>query len=84
MRYVSRIRHLWFAVAAAVILSSCAQWPPPAKLGNSVAHNRAVHIINPDPHWGTAPPDLNGERASLLMRRYAGQAVLQPEEVTTQ
>jgi hypothetical protein len=84
MRDVSKTHHLWFAAAAAVILSSCAQWPPPAKLGNSAAHNSAVHIINPDPHWSTAPPDLDGERASLLMRRYAGQAVLQPEEVTTQ
>ena len=84
MRFVSKTRPVWITAAAAVTLFGCAQWPPPAKLGNSVAHDRAVHIINPDPNWGTTPPDLDGERAALLMRRYSGQAVVQPEEVSTQ
>jgi hypothetical protein len=84
MRDVARRKHLWFAAAAAVILSGCTQYPPLAKLGNSVAHNQALHIVNPDPHWGTRPPDLDGQRAALLMRRYNGQAVVQPAEVSTQ
>jgi hypothetical protein len=71
---------LWFAVAA---LSGCAQWPPPVKLGNAVTHNKAVHIVNPDPRWGTTPPDLDGQRGALLMRRYDQQEVIQPEEVDT-
>ncbi|MCI0429145.1 MAG: hypothetical protein L0210_01190 [Rhodospirillales bacterium] len=84
MRYVAWRNHLWVAAAAAVILSGCTQYPRPAKLGNSVAHNRALHTVNPDPHWGTVPPGLDGQRAALLMRRYSGQAVIQPAEVSTQ
>ena len=84
MRNVAMRKHLWIAAAAAVIVSGCTQYPRPVTLGNSVAHNRALHIINPDPHWGTRPPDLDGQRAALLMRRYSGQAVIAPTAVSTQ
>ena len=83
MRNVVKRKHLWIAAAAAVIVSGCTQYPRPVRLGNSVAHNQALHIVNPDPHWGTRPPDLDGQRALLLMRRYSGQAVLQPTAVST-
>jgi hypothetical protein len=85
MEGVAKRPELWLAAAMALILSGCNQppWPPVATLGNAVKHDMAVHVINPDPHWGPAPPALDGQRAGLLMRRYTGQAVIKPEEVIT-
>jgi hypothetical protein len=76
---------LWLAVPSLALLGACSQppWPPVVKLGNTVAHNQAVHIVNPDARWEPVPPDLDGQRAALLMRRYLGQAVVQPEQVVT-
>jgi hypothetical protein len=85
MQGIARKSGLWLAAGMALLLSGCNQppWPPVPTLGNAVKHDMAVHIINPDPHWGTAPPPLDGQRAVLIMRHYEGQAVVQPEAVST-
>ena len=69
--------------AAALLLTACVYKNPTIPLGNAVKQNQAVEIINPAPKWRPGPPDLNGDRAVLLMRRYAGQAVVKPEKITT-
>jgi len=75
-------RTLLLLGAVPLLLAACAYKQPTIPLGNAVKHDQAVHIINPDPKWRPGAPDLHGERASLLMRRYMGQAVIQPEEIT--
>ncbi len=69
--------------AVALLLMACVYKQPTIPLGNAVKQNQAVQIINPAPKWRPGAPDLNGERAALLMRRYVGQAVVQPQAVTT-
>jgi hypothetical protein len=65
-----------------MLLGGCTQQPM-APLGNAVANDQAVEVINPDPHWQAVAPDLNGERAALAMRKYLGQQVIKPAEVST-
>lgn len=69
--------------AAALLLTACVYKQPTIPLGNAVKQNQAVQIINPTPKWRPGAPDLGGERAALLMRRYVGQTVIQPEQVIT-
>jgi hypothetical protein len=69
--------------AVALLLTACVYKQPTIPLGNAVKQNQAVQIINPAPKWRPGAPDLSGDRAALLMRRYAGQAVVQPEQVMT-
>ena len=83
MSDIASKKFLWLAAAAAILSACTPTYPPPITLGNSVLHNQAVHIVNPNPHWGTQPPDLDGQRAALLMHHYTGQTVIQPTAVTT-
>ena len=52
--------------------------------GNSVRHNMALQIINPEPaEAGLPAPDLDGARAAGAMERYKAGEVTPIEVITT-
>src|SRR5262249_43077791 len=55
-----------------------------AGFGNSVAHNRAVHTINPwPPYVGNARIHVDGRRIHLGMRRYQANKSIPPRGLST-
>src|SRR5262245_62412722 len=53
-------------------------------VGNAVAHNRAVHTINPWPRYvGNDRINIDGRRIQLGMRRYQANKVIPPRGVST-
>ena len=53
--------------------------------GNSVAQNKAAHIIDPVPADANLPaPDVNGVRAAGGIDRYMKGQVIAPEKISTQ
>ena len=52
--------------------------------GNATRHNKAMHIINPEPLPATTPaPTLSGRRGMLAIERYESGEVKEPEEIDT-
>jgi hypothetical protein len=55
-----------------------------AGLGNSVAHNRAVHTIDPWPRYvGNDKINIDGRRIQLGMRRYQANKSIPPRGFST-
>ena len=53
-------------------------------VGNAVAHNRAVHTINPWPRYvGNDRINVDGRRIQLGMRRYQANKSIPPRGVST-
>src|SRR5262245_31699412 len=53
-------------------------------VGNAVAHNRAVHTINPWPRYvGNDRINIDGRRIQLGMRRYQANKSIPPRGVST-
>jgi len=53
-------------------------------LGNSVAHNRAVHTIDPWPRYvGNDKINIDGRRIQLGMRRYQANKSIPPRGFST-
>lgn len=47
-------------------------------MGDSVVHNVAEQVVNPEPDKSIAPTDLNGNRATESYTRYQADRVTQP------
>ena len=57
--------------------------PPPyvaTPLGDAVAQNYAVHVVDPNPPVRQQPPNLNGRRAGVAINRYLRNRVIRPED----
>ncbi len=78
------MRRLAPALAVLAVLGGCQPFYNPQVSGESVVHNRAVHVIEPDPAWLAGPPPLDGRRAALVMKRYETGEVIKPEKIDTQ
>jgi len=74
-----------FLGVAAVALAACQHdYPLRKDLGNSVEHNAAVQIIDPNPVTANAgAPDMNGRRAAVAMDNYESANVKQVEAEAT-
>ncbi len=73
------------ALVPAITLISCAT---PTNLspdlGNAVATNKAMHIINPGPaDAALEAPDMEGNRAALALERYIRGDTPELEELST-
>ncbi len=51
--------------------------------GNSMQHNAAVQIVNPEGEKVGVPPVMDGHRAASAIDRYEKGQVFKPEAVTT-
>ena len=74
------------AVALAGLLVSACGTPEPLdpRFGDATRHNKAMHIINPEPLPATTPaPTLSGRRGMLAIERYETGQIEEPEEVST-
>jgi hypothetical protein len=70
---------------AAFGVSACSS-PEPMdhRFGNATRHNKAMHIINPEPLPATTPaPAMDGMRGMQAMERYETGTIKEPEEVST-
>lgn len=47
-------------------------------MGDSVVHNVAEQVVNPQPEMTIAPTNLNGNRAASAYSRYESDRVIQP------
>ena len=57
--------------------------PPPhvmTPLGDAVAQNHAVLVVNPNPPAHLQPPNLNGRRAAIAIRRYQTNREITPKD----
>jgi hypothetical protein len=54
--------------------------PPylPSSHGDAIAHNHAVHVVNPNPPAHQHPPNLNGLRAGVAIGRYQSNKAITP------
>ncbi len=63
-------------------LGACSTQKPLGRgFGNSVKHNMAVQIVNPQP--STLSPLYDGEHAAQAIKRYHEGSVKEPEPVIT-
>lgn len=57
--------------------------PPPyvmAPHGDAMAQNNAVMVVNPNPPAHLQPPNLNGKRAAVAIRRYHSNREIAPAD----
>ena len=56
--------------------------PPevPVVYGDATAQNHTVHVVNPNPPARTQPPNLNGRRAAIAIRRYHTNREIAPAD----
>jgi len=47
-------------------------------VGDSVVHNVAEQVVDPEPNETLAPPNLEGNRAAAAYTRYQADRVVQP------
>jgi len=47
-------------------------------VGDSIVHNVAEQVVNPEPDKTIAPTELNGNRAAAAYSRYQAGRVIQP------
>ncbi len=67
---------------ALLALGACGTQEPLGRgFGNSVRHNMAVQIVNPEP--STVSPLYDGEHAAKAIKKYHEGSVTVPESVTT-
>ena len=76
--------YLFIGVAAAALAACQHNYPLGQGFGNSVEHNEAVHVIDPNPVTAEAgAPDLNGRRAAIAVTNYEEGNVEDLDEETT-
>jgi hypothetical protein len=70
---------------AALGVGACSSPEPlDTNFGNATRHNKAMHIINPEPLPATTPaPALSGRRGMLAIENYESGEVEEPEEIDT-
>lgn len=83
-------KRLWIVAAAAVALAACNTanthiGDEDPGLGEAVAYDKAVQIINPAPVYtaDSAKPGSNGDVGAAAVKRYRTDKVKPPEEVGT-
>ena len=63
--------YLFLGVAAAALAACQHNYPLGQGFGNSVEHNNALQIIDPNPVTANAgAPNLNGKRAAIAIENY--------------
>ena len=79
---MTRHRHVTSA-GLLLLLGACSQLPlqPPPTFGESVRHNMALQIVNPEPADLESPPS-NGARQALMLKRYETDKTELPRETT--
>ena len=76
--------YLFLGVAAAALAACQHDYPLGQGFGNSVEHNAAVQIIDPNPVTAEAgAPDLNGRRAAVAIDNYENANVTEVEAEST-
>lgn len=82
---MTKFKNYLFLGVAAATLAACQHDHPLRKdLGNSVEHNAAVQIIDPNPVTAEAgAPALNGRRAAVAMENYETGNVEEVEAEST-
>lgn len=72
-------------LAAGLLLAACQHnMPLGAGFGNSVQHNNALHIVDPNPAMATdVAVEMNGNRAGSAIGRYETGTVIEPSTPAT-
>ena len=76
--------YLFLGVAAAALAACQHNYPLGQGFGNSVEHNNALQIIDPNPVTANAgAPNLNGRRAAIAIENYETGEVEEVQIETT-
>ena len=76
--------YLFLGVAAAALAACQHNYPLRQGFGNSVEHNNALQIVDPNPVTANAgAPNLNGRRAAIAIENYETGEVEEVEAETT-
>ena len=69
---MTKFRNYLFLGVAAVALAACQHnYPLGQGFGNSVEHNNALQVVDPNPVTANAgAPNLNGRRAAIAIENY--------------
>ncbi len=88
------MKHLRLVLGLALLvgLGACEQYTPELTtslvskgpgFGNSLQHNWAVQVVNPEGEKVGVPPVMDGHRAASAIDRYEKGTVYKPKEVLT-
>ena len=82
---MTKFRNYLFLGVAATALAACQHnYPLGQGFGNSVEHNNALQIVDPNPVTANAEaPNLNGKRAAIAIENYEEDTVEELEVETT-
>lgn len=70
---------VWSAGLLLVLAGCYPEYQPEAHgVGDSIVHNVAEQVVNPEPNKTTLPTNLEGNRAAAAYTRYQSDRVIQP------
>jgi len=80
------IRAISKCIAASILVAGCATTEAgyaPSDFGNSIAHNTAAQIVDPEAASLSEPLAMDGSRAAVGQGRYISDTVEPPREMRT-